>query len=200
MSTIVRLDDGKFRLFVKGAPEFLLPLCKSELVNDKPEPLTQDRKVHALSVVARFDSCVQDALVKGVIEAYGERALRVILFAYRILDSEAECQQDEDTLVSNLTLHFFTGIQVCMMTVAGCVEMTLPKDPLRKEAQEAVSICSSAGVTVRMLTGDNVTTARAIAINCGILKANDDALVMEGVFSSPLLSSPPGYPMTLLRP
>ena len=31
-----------------------------------------------------------------------------------------------------------------------------------------------------MLTGDNVVTARAIAINCGILKPNDDALVMEG--------------------
>ncbi len=54
MSTIVRLDDGKFRLFVKGAPEFLLPLCKSELVNDKPEPLTQDRKVQASPLVVRL--------------------------------------------------------------------------------------------------------------------------------------------------
>ena len=39
-----------------------------------------------------------------------------------------------------------------------------------------------------MLTGDNVVTARAIAINCGILKPNDDALVMEGTQLLNLLS------------
>jgi magnesium-transporting ATPase (P-type) len=39
-----------------------------------------------------------------------------------------------------------------------------------------------------MLTGDNVVTARAIAINCGILKPNDDALVMEGTRLLNLLS------------
>jgi Ca2+-transporting ATPase len=114
-----------------------------------------------------------------VIEEYGERALRVILFAYRDFDSERACNQDEDTLVSNLTLHFLTGIQVWSTTNI-CFRLTLFQDPLRPEAQEAVSICTRAGVIVRMLTGDNVSTARAIAINCGILNASDEALVMEG--------------------
>ena len=41
-------------------------------------------------------------------------------------------------------------------------------------------MCGKAGVVVRMLTGDNIITARAIAVNCGILKPGDDALVMEG--------------------
>ena len=49
---------------------------------------------------------------------------------------------------------------------------------------EAVRICTRAGVIVRMVTGDNVTTARAIAINCGIISPNDDFLVMEGRDSS----------------
>jgi magnesium-transporting ATPase (P-type) len=31
-----------------------------------------------------------------------------------------------------------------------------------------------------MVTGDNIVTARAIARDVGILKDNDDALVMEG--------------------
>ena len=44
MSTIVRLPSGKFRLFVKGAPELLLPLCSSIQTNAGTEPLSaQDR-------------------------------------------------------------------------------------------------------------------------------------------------------------
>ena len=56
----------------------------------------------------------------------------------------------------------------------------LNQDPLRPEAREAVQLCTKAGVVVRMLTGDNVITARAIAVNCGILQPNDSSLVMEG--------------------
>lgn len=37
-----------------------------------------------------------------------------------------------------------------------------------------------AGVTVRMVTGDNVATARSIAIKCGILNNNEEFLVLEG--------------------
>ena len=44
----------------------------------------------------------------------------------------------------------------------------------------AIADCQSAGITVRMVTGDNVNTARSIAVKCGILKPGDDALVMEG--------------------
>ena len=45
---------------------------------------------------------------------------------------------------------------------------------------DAVKTCLRAGVSVRMVTGDNLTTARAIAINCGIITANSDFIVMEG--------------------
>ena len=40
--------------------------------------------------------------------------------------------------------------------------------------------CQEAGIVVRMVTGDNVDTARAIAIKCGILNATEDFLVLEG--------------------
>ena len=42
-------------------------------------------------------------------------------------------------------------------------------DPLRSDVKEAVFMAQSAGVTVRMVTGDNVLTAMAIAKDCGIL-------------------------------
>ena len=45
---------------------------------------------------------------------------------------------------------------------------------------EAIEKCQKAGVIVRMVTGDNIMTARSIATKCGILKPNDDFLVLEG--------------------
>jgi P-type Ca2+ transporter type 2C len=52
------------------------------------------------------------------------------------------------------------------------------KDPLRADVADAVSQCQSAGIMVRMVTGDNASTARAIATECGILTA--DGVAMEG--------------------
>ncbi|KNE62166.1 calcium-translocating P-type ATPase, PMCA-type [Allomyces macrogynus ATCC 38327] len=52
------------------------------------------------------------------------------------------------------------------------------EDPLRPGVTEAVDACQRAGVFVRMVTGDNLTTARAIAAKCGIYSKG--GIVMEG--------------------
>jgi len=55
------------------------------------------------------------------------------------------------------------------------------KDILRKEVPDAIAKCKTAGVRVRMVTGDNLVTARAIAIECGIIDPkNKKSLVMNG--------------------
>jgi len=46
------------------------------------------------------------------------------------------------------------------------------KDPLRSSVKDAISKCQIAGITVRMVTGDNDQTAFAIAKDCGILPLN----------------------------
>jgi Ca2+-transporting ATPase len=43
-------------------------------------------------------------------------------------------------------------------------------DPLRPDVIDAVATCQRAGIIVRMVTGDNLETARAIAKQAGILK------------------------------
>lgn len=45
---------------------------------------------------------------------------------------------------------------------------------------EAIAKCKRAGITVRMVTGDNINTARAIATKCGIVTPGDDSLCLEG--------------------
>lgn len=72
--------------------------------------------------------------------------------------------EDESIINSNLTCLVICGIQ----------------DPVRPEVPEAIRQCKSAGIVVRMVTGDNINTARSIARSCGIIGVNDDWLVMEG--------------------
>lgn len=71
---------------------------------------------------------------------------------------------DEDTIVRDLTCICIVGIQ----------------DPVRPEVPEAIRKCQRAGITVRMVTGDNVNTARSIAMQCGIIKPGDEFLILEG--------------------
>ena len=52
------------------------------------------------------------------------------------------------------------------------------KDPVRPGVREAVKTCLAAGITVRMVTGDNINTAKAIAKECGIL--TEDGIAIEG--------------------
>ncbi|XP_026713418.1 plasma membrane calcium-transporting ATPase 2 [Athene cunicularia] len=56
----------------------------------------------------------------------------------------------------------------------GASEIVLKKVP------EAIRKCQRAGITVRMVTGDNINTARAIAIKCGIIHPGEDFLCLEG--------------------
>ena len=55
-----------------------------------------------------------------------------------------------------------------------------PQDPVRKEVPGAVATCKRAGITVRMVTGDNIHTARHIARECGILDEAQGHTCMEG--------------------
>lgn len=53
-------------------------------------------------------------------------------------------------------------------------------DVIRYEVPDAVEKCKIAGITVKMVTGDNKVTARAIALKCGITTEDPDRLILEG--------------------
>ena len=56
-------------------------------------------------------------------------------------------------------------------------------DPLRKEIIDSVKKCKTAGINIRMVTGDNIDTAKAIAIEAGIVSKEDadsQYVCMEG--------------------
>nr|XP_034594622.1 calcium-transporting ATPase 7, plasma membrane-type-like [Setaria viridis] len=98
--------------------------------------------------------------LEEIISEIAAASLRCIAFAYKHVDGEHSKIDDE-----RLTLLGFVGL----------------KDPCRPEVRTAIEACTKAGVAVKMVTGDNVLTARAIAMECGIISNSDrDAIVIEG--------------------
>ena len=54
------------------------------------------------------------------------------------------------------------------------------EDPVRPEVPDAIKKCQRAGIVVRMVTGDNINTARSIATKCGVIRPGSDGLILEG--------------------
>lgn len=160
MSTVIKKKDGGFRIFTKGASEIVLSKC-SHIVhkNNSDDP---DKMVTPIG----FSEDDLNNVIHTVIEPMASNGLRTICIAYRDFpeDMGVPDWEDEDAIVKDLTCLAIVGIE----------------DPVRPEVPNAILQCQHAGITVRMVTGDNVNTARSIAIKCGILKPNDDFLVIEG--------------------
>lgn len=65
-----------------------------------------------------------------------------------------------------------------------------------RQVPDAIRKCQRSGITVRMVTGDNINTARSIAFKCGILKPGDDFLVIDGKEFNRLIKDGPDEPVT----
>lgn len=116
--------------------------------------------------VVNFSQRDRGSLQKKVIEPMAKCALRTIGLAYRDLEPGFDLE-DEANLLNNLTLISIVGIE----------------DPVREEVPRAIRKCQNAGICVRMVTGDNIVTARSIAEKCGIIGKDDqESLVLEGKF------------------
>uniref|UniRef100_A0A668AGY0 Calcium-transporting ATPase n=1 Tax=Myripristis murdjan TaxID=586833 RepID=A0A668AGY0_9TELE len=152
MSTVLKNADGSYRMFSKGASEILLKKCYKILTANGETKVFRPRD--------------RDDMVKKVIESMASEGLRTICLAYRDFPaSEGEPDWDnENDILTGLTCICVVGIE----------------DPVRTEVPEAIRKCQRAGITVRMVTGDNINTARAIATKCGILQPGDDFLCLEG--------------------
>ncbi|XP_017257837.1 calcium-transporting ATPase 4, plasma membrane-type isoform X1 [Daucus carota subsp. sativus] len=98
--------------------------------------------------------------ITDVINGFASEALRTLCLAFQ--DMRTSRSNEDHIPESNYTLIAVVGI----------------KDPVRPGVREAVRTCLRAGIKVRMVTGDNIHTAKAIARECGIL--TDDGVAIEG--------------------
>ncbi|XP_074592767.1 LOW QUALITY PROTEIN: calcium-transporting ATPase 7, plasma membrane-type-like [Curcuma longa] len=138
----------------KGAAEMLLVRCSHYADGN--------------GSVKRIDSEAKSKL-EAIVHDMAASSLRCIAFAYK------NTAGAEDSEVNHGEAPRLDDTELTLLGLVGL------KDPCRPEVARAIDACRSAGVAVKMITGDNVFTARAIAVECGIIKPEDsDALVVEG--------------------
>ncbi|KZV57048.1 calcium-transporting ATPase 13, plasma membrane-type [Dorcoceras hygrometricum] len=150
-----KVEDGGSHVHWKGAAEMILALCSHYY--DIQGNITDLNDLER----ENFDQ---------IIQGMAASSLRCIAFAHKqILEVEHESGENRP------------GFQENGLTLLGIVGL---KDPCRPGVKRAVEDCQFAGVQVKMITGDNVFTAKAIATECGILRSNQEGnhgTVIEGV-------------------
>jgi P-type Ca2+ transporter type 2B len=163
----VRRPDAqdKVRVFLKGAPEIVMKYCDKILdSNGQASQLSESKKEEIMNEV--------------VAQNYAKKAYRTILIAYDEISLEDYKRIKHEN--NNFAKEEDREVLEKGMTVIGILALM---DPLRDEIVKSVIDCNSAGINIRMVTGDNLDTARAIALNAGILKESDlgnEYACMEG--------------------
>jgi len=159
MAVVIKMASGKYRMLVKGASEILIAKC-SRIISEPTKGVSE----------SPIKKDQVDTLYK-IVSSYASRSLRTIGLLYRDFEQwpprgavsrDDPRQADFDVVFKDMTFLGVVGIQ----------------DPLRPGVTEAVRDCQIAGVFVRMVTGDNLMTAKAIATECGIFTAG--GIAMEG--------------------
>ncbi|KAL2841861.1 hypothetical protein BJY01DRAFT_217092 [Aspergillus pseudoustus] len=155
MGVVIKLPkDGGYRFLVKGASEILLGYSSSVWRPTGNIDMVSDER-------ERLEQVILD---------YAKQSLRTISLVSRefaawppkhAINPDNSSEADLGLLLNNMVFLGVVGIQ----------------DPIRPGVPEAVAKCHHAGVTVRMVTGDNMVTAKAIATDCGIYTGG---VIMEG--------------------
>jgi Ca2+-transporting ATPase len=118
-----------------------------------------DKYLNEEGNVVPLDKATIDHL-NATIDSFANEALRTLCLAYMEV-------QDGFSANDQIPADGYT-----------CIGIVGIKDPVRPGVKESVAICRSAGITVRMVTGDNINTAKAIARECGIL--TEGGIAIEG--------------------
>ena len=105
---------------------------------------------------------LETAPIEQVVEAMAAQGLRVLAFTKKVVAAHQHAIDHNDIETGLI----FLGLQ-------GMI------DPPRPEAIAAVHACQTAGIQIKMITGDHITTARAIAQRMGIQKSGS-VLAFEG--------------------
>ncbi|KAF8822583.1 plasma membrane-type Ca(2+)-ATPase A1 PMCAA1 [Cardiosporidium cionae] len=161
MSTVIKLcgrDEGKYRIYVKGAAEKVLRCC--------------NQKIDSKGNLKRLDKEEIQRIDKHVIHQMASQALRPLCLAYKDFEPTKEGDWREYNEIDGL---FQMERNLICLGIAGI------RDPIRFGVPTAIRQCQNAGIKVRMVTGDNIETAKQIAIQCNIYHPEAGGVAMLGV-------------------
>ncbi|KAF3452696.1 hypothetical protein FNV43_RR03129 [Rhamnella rubrinervis] len=145
----IKLPDSQVHVHSKGAAEIVLASCTGFIdTNNGITAMDEDKAL----------------FFKKAIEDMAASSLRCVAIAYRSYELD-KVPTDEEQLD-----HWaLPEDDLILLAIVGI------KDPCRPGVRDEVRLCQKAGVKVRMVTGDNLQTAKAIALECGILGSDAEA-------------------------
>ncbi|KAF2306698.1 hypothetical protein GH714_020628 [Hevea brasiliensis] len=187
----LRLPDSQVHIHWKGAAEIILALCTGYIdANDHIVPMDEDKKLF-------FKQAIDDMAAGSL------RCVAIAYRSYEIekvpVDEEQPTEwalpEDDLILLAIIGLKVSNGVMVLkhykstVIQGPNSISLSLVQfwatfrttlildetDPCRPGVKEVVRLCQNAGVKVRMITGDNLKTAKAIALECGILSSDENA-------------------------
>lgn len=135
--------NGKYVMYLKGAPEKVLALCSGLLSPDgSSEPMNE-------GIQQRFNQAYD------YFAGQGKRVLGLAMLPLDVQDDDYEFQRDPP----NYPLSGF-----CFIGMVALI------DPPKKGVRKAIAACRTAGIQVVMVTGDHPRTAEAIARQIGLIQ------------------------------
>lgn len=140
------------RLYITGAPEFLLERAESVYLEGKVHEMTKEVREY-------FTHSLADQAKRG---------MRLIAIAYK------------DTTMESITPSMREKVNELLEGIVFAGFITLD-DPLRPDVIESIRIAKHAGARVVMVTGDNLLTAQTIASKTGIWKEGDHIISGDDV-------------------
>ena len=164
MTTFIKMNDNKFRLYTKGGAEYISKYCKYYINSETGEKIELNNDTLKI-LESKIEKCNNDML-------------RTIYICYKEINEEDFENKNENIDTNNLILLAVFGI----------------RDTIRKGVKEAVLKCKEASVNVIMVTGDNIKTAISIAKSSNIIEENDINLPINSNSinnNEVLLSNPP---------
>lgn len=156
MSSLIEKDNINI-LLTKGAPELLLERCCY---------IQKGKKIILMNKEIKKD--ILDEISKLQI-----KTMRTLGFAYKIINNAMDevALTNEDSININENIEIYdTSNDLIFSGFVGIV------DPLREGVKESIKIAYEAGVKVKMLTGDNINTAKSIGNELGLLDKGKKAV------------------------
>jgi len=150
MSWAVPLDRGGYRLYSKGASEVILSRCT--------------RYAGPNGIDCNMESSDNDEFMNTSL-AYTRRGMRCLALSYRDLPDGVDLEALSTTVMNSDGSNAYKAeTEMTLIALVGI------EDPLRPEVPGAIEKCYTAGIDVRLVTGDNANTAVSIAYQAGILR------------------------------
>lgn len=160
MSSLIEVNARNV-LLSKGAPEILLDRCAYYQDGKDVKPISQNKKKEILHEISKLQV----------------KSMRTLGFAYKVIDGA----MDEVAMTVDTAFDYGGNLERIEsskdLIFSGFVGIV---DPLRKGVKESIETAYEAGVKVKMLTGDNINTAKAIGAELGLL--NDNKKVVEATY------------------